>query len=132
MTEEEPKLRLKLKYGDFFIIFAVILVAGLLTVSFYEDNTVEKIAIVTQNDIILDTIQLDKMSEHYEITYSGEYPGTIEAYNGKIRFSHTDCPDQVCVNTGWIDRPGQIAVCLPAGVIIKVQGAQTGVDIIVR
>lgn len=125
-------MRLKLKYGDFLVIITVILVAVLFTVSFYEDNTDEKIAIISQNAVVLDKIRLDTLNERYTIAYSGEYPGTIEAYNGRIRFSRADCPDQVCVNTGWIDRPGQIAVCLPAGVIIKIEGVQTDVDIIVR
>lgn len=125
-------MRLKLKYGDFVVIMVIVLVAVSFIISFYESNTNEKVAIITQNDIVLDRIDLDKISERYVITYSGKYPGTIEADNGKIRFVHADCPDQVCVNTGWIDRPGQIAVCLPAGVIIKVEGVQTDVDIIVR
>lgn len=125
-------MRLKLRYGDFIVIVMIIIVAVLFVVLFYENNTNEKIAIISQNDIVLDRIELDKISERYVITYSGKYPGIIEVNNGKIRFSHADCPDQVCVNTGWIDKPGQIAVCLPAGVIIKIEGAQTDVDIIVR
>lgn len=125
-------MRLKLRYGDFIVIVMILIVAVLFVVLFYDNNTNEKIAIISQNDIVLDRIELDKISERYVITYSGKYPGIIEVNNGKIRFSHADCPDQVCVNTGWIDKPGQIAVCLPAGVIIKIEGAQTDVDIIVR
>ncbi len=125
-------MRLKLRYGDYIVIVMIIIVAVLFVVLFYDNNTNEKIAIISQNDIVLDRIELDKISERYVITYSGKYPGIIEVNNGKIRFSHADCPDQVCVNTGWIDKPGQIAVCLPAGVIIKIEGAQTDVDIIVR
>lgn len=125
-------MRLKLRYGDYIVIVMIIIVAVLFVVLFYDNNTNEKIAIISQNDIVLDRIELDKISERYVITYSGKYPGIIEVNNGKIRFLHADCPDQVCVNTGWIDKPGQIAVCLPAGVIIKIEGAQTDVDIIVR
>jgi hypothetical protein len=125
-------LRLKLRYGDLLVIIAVILVTVAIAVMFYEKNTDDKIAIITQNGVVLDKIHLDGLSENHITSYSGKYPGTIEAKNGKIRFSYADCPDQVCVNTGWIDKPGQIAVCLPAGVIIKIEGAQTDVDIIVR
>jgi hypothetical protein len=125
-------LRLNLKYGDFLVIITVVLVAVLFTISFYEDNANEKIAIISQNDVVLDKIRLNTLSGRQVIEYSGKYPGTIEADNGKIRFVRAECPDQVCVNTGWIDRPGQIAVCLPAGMVIKIEGAQTDVDIIVR
>ncbi|MGI6085433.1 MAG: NusG domain II-containing protein [Acetivibrionales bacterium] len=125
-------MRLNLKYGDFLVIITVVLVAVLFTISFYEDNANEKIAIISQNDVVLDKIRLNTLSGRQVIEYSGKYPGTIEADNGKIRFVRAECPDQVCVNTGWIDRPGQIAVCLPAGMVIKIEGAQTDVDIIVR
>lgn len=125
-------MRLKLKCGDFIVILAIVLVAVFFVASFYEKNTNEKIAIISQNNIILDRVELNKISKRYLFNYSGEYPGTIEVNNGKIRFIRADCPDQVCVNTGWINRPGQIAVCLPAGVIIKIDGVQTDVDIIVR
>ena len=65
--------------------------------------------------------------------YKGQSHGIIEVQNGKIRFKQAQCPDQVCVNTGWIQRPGEIAVCLPSGMIIKIEGtAQSDVDIIVR
>jgi len=125
-------LRLNLKYGDFLVILAIVLIAVLFAVSLYQSNTDEKIAIVSQNNVVLDRIELNKISERHLINYYGEYPGIIEVNNGKIRFLQADCPDQVCVNTGWIDRPGQIAVCLPAGVIIKIEGVQTDIDIIVH
>ncbi len=125
-------MRLNLKYGDFLVILAIVLIAVLFAVSFYQSNADEKIAIVSQNNVVLDRIELNKISERYVINYYGEYPGIIEVNNGKIRFLKADCPDQVCVNTGWIDKPGQIAVCLPAGVIIKIEGVQTDIDIIVR
>lgn len=125
-------MRLNLKYGDFLVILAIVLIAVLFAVSFYQSNADEKIAIVSQNNVVLDRIELNKISGRYVINYYGEYPGIIEVNNGKIRFLKADCPDQVCVNTGWIDKPGQIAVCLPAGVIIKIEGVQTDIDIIVR
>lgn len=125
-------MRLKLRAGDFLIILVIVLAAVIMTLSFYEKETLAKVAIISQNNTVLDTVRLDRLSEHYTYNYQGEYPGTIEAENGKIHFSHAQCPDQVCVQTGWISRPGQIAVCLPAGIIIKIEGDETDVDIIVR
>jgi len=132
MIKEEPLLRLKLMYGDYIVFLVIVLVAALLAAAIYQNNADEKIAIISQNNIVLERIELNKVSEPYSINYYGEYPGTIQVDNGKIRFLSAECPDQVCVNTGWIDKPGQIAVCLPAGVIIKIEGVQTDVDIIVK
>ena len=33
--------------------------------------------------------------------------------NGAAGFVCSDCPDQICVRSGFISQPGQMAVCLP-------------------
>lgn len=125
-------MRLKFKLGDVLIIFVIIAAAVIMTVSLYQKNTIAKTAVITQNNVVLKRIRLDHLPEPFTLDYTGDYPGTIQAENGKIRFFHADCPDQVCVQTGWINRPGQIAVCLPAGVIIKIEGEESDIDIMVK
>jgi len=110
----------------------IIIVAALFVAAFYQNDTDEKTAIIIQNNTVIEKVELNRVNEPYLIKYYGEYPGTIEVDNGKIRFLSAECPDKVCVNTGWIDRPGQIAVCLPAGVFIKIEGVQADMDIIVK
>ena len=39
---------------------------------------------------------------------------------GAISFYHSDCPDQICVRTGKLTKPGQAAVCLPGRGSIRV------------
>ncbi len=51
---------------------------------------------------------------------------TLEIAGGKIRVQSADCPDRLCVNTGWIGQAGQTAACLPAGVIVTVRGGDDG------
>jgi hypothetical protein len=125
-------MRLKPKIGDIFIIVIIAAAAVLLTLMLYERNTIEKTAVITQNNVVLKEIRLDKVSGTLTINYQGKYPGTIEAKNGQIRFLNATCPDKVCVHTGWISRPGQIAVCLPDGVMIKITGKSTDTDIILH
>lgn len=47
-----------------------------------------------------------------------------------IRVAVSDCPTQDCVHTGLIYRSGQSIVCLPARIIIRLEGGGTdgGVD----
>ena len=45
-----------------------------------------------------------------------------------IRVALSDCPTQDCVHTGIIDRSGQSIVCLPARVIIRLEGGQRDPD----
>ncbi|MCR4401297.1 MAG: NusG domain II-containing protein [Firmicutes bacterium] len=42
--------------------------------------------------------------------------------DGRARVLDSDCPDRVCVRTGWIDQPGETIVCLPNRVVVKIQG----------
>lgn len=59
---------------------------------------------------------------------------TLQVEDGRIRFVESGCPDKVCVHTGWLSRGGQTAACLPAGVILRVEGGPDadahGVDIV--
>lgn len=48
-----------------------------------------------------------------------------------LRASASDCPTQDCVHTGIIARSGQSIVCLPARIIIRLEGGRAedgGVD----
>ena len=50
--------------------------------------------------------------------------------NGEIAFISSDCPDKVCVKTGWIGHNGEMAVCLPNRLSIKII-AEDDTDIII-
>lgn len=39
---------------------------------------------------------------------------------GKIAVAHSDCPDKICVNTGFINKAGQTAVCLPNKTSVRI------------
>jgi len=47
--------------------------------------------------------------------------------DGQIAFKKSDCPDQICVNTGFLNRSGQMAACLPNGVILSIRSFRSGV-----
>lgn len=51
-----------------------------------------------------------------------------------VRVAWADCPTQDCVHTGLITRSGQSIVCLPARIIIRLEGGgpdSGGVDAVV-
>lgn len=50
-----------------------------------------------------------------------------------IQVSRSDCPTQDCVHTGIITRGGQSIVCLPARVIVRLEGAapEGGPDVVI-
>ena len=50
-------------------------------------------------------------------------PSPSRAEPGRIRVSHSDCPSQDCVRTGWVSRSGGQIVCLPNRLIITITGS---------
>ncbi len=51
------------------------------------------------------------------------YTLTVAADGDSVWVSDSDCPTQDCVHTGTIRRAGQSIVCLPAQVVIHLEGA---------
>ncbi|HHT91817.1 MAG: NusG domain II-containing protein [Bacillota bacterium] len=49
----------------------------------------------------------------------------VEINEGQVRVSEADCPDLLCVNTGWRRHVGQVIVCLPHYFVVRVVGEQT-------
>ena len=58
----------------------------------------------------------------------------FEVKNAQIAFVKSDCPDQICVRTGFIGSAGQMAACLPNGLVLSVlgMGDYSALDIFVR
>lgn len=58
-----------------------------------------------------------------ELPGTGGYHATIEARDGRARIlpiPEEYCPRGICSHTGWIERPGQAAICLPNRLVIRV------------
>jgi len=63
------------------------------------------------------------------VNADGQY-NIVEIEKGRARIKEADCPNQVCVRTGWVSQPGQIAVCVPNKFNIAVKGKSNKVDTI--
>ena len=46
----------------------------------------------------------------------------IKVKDESIAIIEADCPDQVCIEPGYINKPGQSLVCLPHKVMIQILG----------
>lgn len=123
-----------LRKGDFFLIgIAIVLIAAsFIGVSIYKgaEEDTKKIAVIKQDDKEVKRIDLDTVNEPLEIKISGAYDETILVEKGRIRFKEADCPDKVCVKTGWLSSKGDMAVCLPNRTMIKIEGQSKDVDIV--
>jgi hypothetical protein len=60
-----------------------------------------------------------------------EVPGlnvVIEVQDKRVRILESDCPKRICVQTGWISRPGRPIVCVPNKLLIQVKGGRAELD----
>ncbi len=64
-------------------------------------------------------VELTTQYQYISLNYLG-MPVNFEVENGHIRFIDVTCPDEVCMNTGWLEIEGQTAICMPNRVSVTV------------
>jgi hypothetical protein len=52
----------------------------------------------------------------------------LEVRDGQVRFVDSPCAGRVCVHTGWLSRSGQVAACLPNGIVVELAGGEREYD----
>lgn len=50
----------------------------------------------------------------------------IEVRGGRVRVLSSPCPRQACRHGGWIGAAGELLVCLPNEVVIRIPGQRAG------
>lgn len=121
-----------LKKGD--CILAIILVllaaAGFCSLAAFKNyqGERERIAVIIRDGEVLRSIDLRAVEREETIKLDGQYKHVVLVEPGRIRFSEADCPDRICVRTGWLQDAGDTAACLPDKLIIKIQGRGNSVD----
>ncbi|MGI6491017.1 MAG: NusG domain II-containing protein [Pelotomaculum sp.] len=88
-----------------------------LTVEIYQDGQLYRQLPLAQNT-----------HEELRVTNANGNYNIVEILDGRVRVKEADCPNQVCVNTGWLHKPGQIAFCAPNKVKVVVTGETKGLD----
>lgn len=118
----------KLKWGDFVLIGAVLLLAAVLFAVLTWRAAGDTLwAEVMRDGALVERVQLAPDTDRV-IDVDGH--NTIVLRGQTAKMQHADCPDQVCVRTGTLTRAGQTAVCLPNRVVLRLVGQTTEVDAI--
>lgn len=72
---------------------------------------------------LLYTIDLDALTERQVYTVETDRGvNVVVAEPGRIRVESADCPDQVCVDFGWLSDSAAPIVCLPHRLVIRLSG----------
>jgi hypothetical protein len=124
---------IRLKKGDFvaLAILAAALIAGGLVTLVMGRADGAPIAQVIVDGEVADTIPLSGAAAEERTYVSSRGVCIVRIEDGRICILESDCPDQVCVHTGWLTRAGQSAVCAPNRIAVVVRGAGAEVDAVV-
>ena len=110
---------------------AVLAVACAWTVWGGQDESGALTAVVSVDGVETERLALEEAERTIQ---AGGYTLRLRLTETEVWVESSDCPTQDCVHTGHISRSGQSIVCLPARVIVRLEGGETvdtGVDAVI-
>lgn len=114
-------------------ILGLVVLLSLATIIFimnYKPSSMQK-AIVKLGGEVIETIDLATITTPITFTVDNKQGGlnTIHAEQGKIAIIEANCPDQLCVERGYITNSLLPTVCLPNGLVIEIQDNTSSEDL---
>lgn len=68
------------------------------------------------------------LNKNQSIQIQNQYgSNTLSIQNGMVSMTESDCRNQICVQTGPIEAPGQMIVCLPHELIAEITASSDSV-----
>ena len=108
------------------LVLLLLSIAAILLSRLLPSGTV---AVVERNGTVVLRQGLSKLNGPIERKIHGENGITLIVMlspdSAAVRSS--ECPDKICVNTGTLRKAGESAVCLPARVVLRLEG-DGGID----
>jgi len=81
----------------------------------------QAVILVDNNEV--KTLPLEASGEKRDLTVQGVRGESIIRVDGSyISFIASACPDKLCIKMGAKSRPGEVLVCLPNRVVIRIEG----------
>jgi len=116
------------------LVVAALAVGCAWTVWGGQDRGTELTAVVSVDGVETERLPLREAAGTERTIQAGGYTLRLRLTETEVWVESADCPTQDCVHTGHISRGGQSIVCLPARVIIQLEGGEsvdTGVDAVI-
>lgn len=113
-----------LRKGDL-IIIVVLIIMGVSIITytnfFASEKTPGTTVIVEIDGEVVAQFPLNEDRQGIRFDTPDGY-NILEIADGRARIAEADCPDKICVNTGWRQHDGQLIVCLPHRLIVRIVG----------
>ena len=106
-------------------IFAAGIVGCLLLLFAPSDHN--KVLIRRDGEVLYSRDLSKEKNRTFVIPYGGS-SNTIEIRDGRIRVLEAECPDKVCVRTGWLSSSAIPIVCLPNHLEISFASGNDDID----
>jgi hypothetical protein len=104
---------------DIWLLGGVIVLAAIIYGAFYCGRSDVGTAQITVDGVMVRQVDLSRDDEFA----LDENPRVhFQVRRGAIAFIESDCPDKVCIHSGFLDTPGQTAACLPNKVLLYIYG----------
>lgn len=104
------------------IFGSLLLLAAIFSTASLTRKSEGSFAVVYRDGRCIYAVDLSKVDEPYELTFSDESGyNRIRVERGKIAIVDADCPDRVCVDSGWLSDSALPIVCLPHRIVIRIE-----------
>ena len=88
-------------------------------------------AVITKDGVLLHEVDLEDPgmeSQTFHILGENGEENVVRVEHGRVCMESASCPDQVCVNQGYISDSALPIVCLPNKVIVTIEGGESDLD----
>lgn len=114
-----------IKKADIFLILIILLACcAFLVPRYFSTGSLQ--AVIYKNGEELSRVSLSEVNESHETRLDCVPAVTVRFEKDGVCFSHAECRDKLCVLAGKLEHKGDIAACLPAGVVIVMEGSDRG------
>ena len=107
------------------VLYAILIIVLLFSVLFLlrpQEKTEQLVAVITSQNQEVYRMPLSKMENGtFSIEEETGIPIIFEIKDNAIRFMDSNCPDKVCVGTGFQSRSFDISSCLPNEVLLVIE-----------
>ena len=126
MKEVSQNRRRYLSPADLIVAGLVLLFCAASAVMiFFGRGEGELSACVYVRGELYETVELSSVKEPLEIEIPGKIPVLISVTSEGAEFKSSECHDKLCVKRGVLSKDGESAVCLPAGVSLKIESSSS-------
>ena len=117
----------KTRYAVAAVIVLLILCAVISLLILRPGRTADVVTI-TLDGVCIRTIDL-RTAPDEEFTIESDYGfNTVSIESGRLHITDADCPDQICVQSGWLTQTGLPLVCLPHRLVITLDAESQTAD----